>query len=205
MLFGYSGTIFERLKISFHRLRWRKTRLSCTTGFGRCDYLDFLLKRPQGTTKILGTSAFAGTKAPTAPKCPAKGATIACAENPCKLPALRAEVTRQSVGSDASHLSCSFFGALEACSNSPKTGSKSLSGTGMLPSPKESHTGAHKGKQVGFLCGVLVGCDTTSRRKRMGAFTACIRFLRRRGPAGLRNLFFDYSVVILRYCWSGQQ
>lgn len=31
----------------------------------------------------------------------------------------------------------------------------------------------------------------------MCAFTACVRFLRRRGPAGLRNLFFDYSVVIL--------
>ena len=30
----------------------------------------------------------------------------------------------------------------------------------------------------------------------MCAFTACVRFLRRRGPAGLRNLFFDYSVVI---------
>ena len=44
-----------------------------------------------------------------------------------------------------------------------------------------------------------VGClwdDTTSRRKRMCAFTACVRFLRRRGPAGLRSLFFGYSVVI---------
>ena len=30
----------------------------------------------------------------------------------------------------------------------------------------------------------------------MCAFTACVRFLRRRGPAGLRSLFFDYSVVI---------
>ena len=34
----------------------------------RFDYLDFLPKRPQGTTKILGTSAFAGTKMPTALK-----------------------------------------------------------------------------------------------------------------------------------------
>ena len=25
----------------------------------------------------------------------------------------------------------------------------------------------------------------------MCAFTACVRFLRRRGPAGLQNLFFD--------------
>ena len=30
----------------------------------------------------------------------------------------------------------------------------------------------------------------------MYAFTACVRFLRRRGPAGLRSLFFGYSVVI---------
>ena len=34
--------------------------------------------------------------------------------------------------------SCSFFGALESCSNSPKTGAKSLSATGCYPSPKES-------------------------------------------------------------------
>ena len=30
----------------------------------------------------------------------------------------------------------------------------------------------------------------------MCAFTACVRFLRCRGPAGLRSLFFGYSVVI---------
>ena len=30
----------------------------------------------------------------------------------------------------------------------------------------------------------------------MCAFTACVRFLRRRGPAGLRDLFFCYSVAI---------
>lgn len=34
--------------------------------------------------------------------------------------------------------SCSFFGALESCSNLPKTGAKSLSATGCYPSPKES-------------------------------------------------------------------
>ena len=34
--------------------------------------------------------------------------------------------------------SCSFFDALESCSNSPKTGAKSLSATGCYPSPKES-------------------------------------------------------------------
>ena len=56
--------------------------MSCTTGLGRCDYLDFLPKRPQGTTKILGTSAFAGTKTPAALKFPSKGATTDCAETP---------------------------------------------------------------------------------------------------------------------------
>jgi len=86
LFFGYSGAIFERLKISFHRPRWRKTRLSCTAGFGRCDYLDFLPKRPQGTTKILGTSAFAGTKTPAALKFPSKGATTACVETPVNCP-----------------------------------------------------------------------------------------------------------------------
>ena len=86
VLFSYSGAIFERLKISFHRPRWRKTRLSCTTGFGRCDYLDFLPKRPQGTTKILGTLALAGTKTPAAPKVRSKGAITACAETPVNCP-----------------------------------------------------------------------------------------------------------------------
>ena len=60
--------------------------MSCTTGFGRCDYLDFLPKRPQGTTKILGTPAFAGTKTPTALKSLAKGATTNCAETPVNCP-----------------------------------------------------------------------------------------------------------------------
>ena len=48
----------------------------------RFDYLNFLPKRPQGTTKILGTSAFAGTKTPAALKFPSKGATTACVETP---------------------------------------------------------------------------------------------------------------------------
>ena len=51
-----------------------------------CDYLDFLPKRPQGTTKILGTPAFAGTKTPTALKSLAKGATTDCAETPVNCP-----------------------------------------------------------------------------------------------------------------------
>ncbi len=71
-----------------------------------------------------------------------------------------------------------------------------LWGCGMLPSPERSHTTAHRGKQGGYSCAEVLRDDTTSRRKRMCAFTACVRFLRLRSPAGLRSLFFDYSVVI---------
>ena len=60
--------------------------MSCTTGFGRCDYLDFLQKQPQGTAKILGTSAFAGAKTPAALKFSSKDATTDCAETPVNCP-----------------------------------------------------------------------------------------------------------------------
>ena len=60
--------------------------MSCTTGFGRCDYLDFLPKRPQGATKILGTLALAATKTPAALKFPSKGATTDCVETPVNCP-----------------------------------------------------------------------------------------------------------------------
>ena len=83
--------------------------MPCTAGLERRDYLDFLPKRPQGTTKILGTPALAGTKTPAALKSLARGATTDCAETPRQLPALRAEVIGQSVGSDASPLSCFLF------------------------------------------------------------------------------------------------
>ena len=46
-------------------------------------------------------------------------------------------------------------------------------------------TGANKG----YFCAEVLWDDTTSRRKRMCAFTACVRFLRRRGPARLRCSF----------------
>ena len=52
----------------------------------RFDYLDFLPKRPQGTTKFLGAPAFAGTKTPTALKSLAKGATTDCVETPVNCP-----------------------------------------------------------------------------------------------------------------------
>ena len=60
--------------------------MPCTAGLERHDYLDFLPKRPQGTTKILGTSAFAGTKTPAALKFPSKGATTDCVETPVNCP-----------------------------------------------------------------------------------------------------------------------
>ena len=56
--------------------------MPCTADLERRDYLDFLPKRPQGTTKILGTSAFAGTKTPAVLKFSSKGATTACVAPP---------------------------------------------------------------------------------------------------------------------------
>ena len=60
-------------------------------------------------SQIVGTPAFNGTKTPSVLKVRPKGATTDSLENPRKLPALRAEVTGQNVGSDASPLSCFFF------------------------------------------------------------------------------------------------
>ena len=60
--------------------------MPCTADLERRDYLDFLPKRPQGTTKILGTTAFAGTKTPAALKFSSKGTTTDCAETPVNCP-----------------------------------------------------------------------------------------------------------------------
>ena len=60
--------------------------MPCTADLERRDYLDFLPKRPQGTTKILGTPAFAGTKTPAVLKFSSKGATTDCAETPVNCP-----------------------------------------------------------------------------------------------------------------------
>ena len=84
--FGYSGAIFERSRSPFHCLQRRKIRLPCTADLERRDYLDFLPKRPQGTTKILGTPAFAGTKTPAVLKFSSKGATTDCVETPVNCP-----------------------------------------------------------------------------------------------------------------------
>ena len=60
--------------------------MPCTAGLERHDYLDFLPKRPQGTTKILGAPAFAGAKTPAVLKFSSKGATTDCAETPVNCP-----------------------------------------------------------------------------------------------------------------------
>ena len=60
--------------------------MPCTADLERRDYLSFLLKRPQGTTKFLGTPAFAGTKTPAALKFPSKGVTTDCVETPVNCP-----------------------------------------------------------------------------------------------------------------------
>ena len=115
--------------------------------------------------------------------------------------------------------SCSFFGALESCSNSPKTGAKSLSATGCYPSPKESThrlTGRNMGhfgwgwyhyprtvshvsetlrgqgveRQTLPLLGLGRGCSQRTQRAFGTAMRLCASlFRRRRGPAGLRDLF----------------
>ena len=62
--------------------------------------------------------------------------------------------------------SCSFFGALESCSNSPKTGSKSLSATRMLPFPEGVYTSAHRCKHGAFRIGALSLPSTRTARSR---------------------------------------
>ena len=115
--------------------------------------------------------------------------------------------------------SCSFFGALESCSNSPKTGSKSLSATRMLPFPEGVYTSAHTAKHGVFRMGALLLPSECSTRFgnpawpgfRTANFTAFgswpgvlqknaeslrnsdalmrVAVPRRRGPAGLHDLF----------------
>ena len=99
-----SQTIFHRVfqlssqtaLVRFHRQKRVHTRLCSkdrtqrptrrNRGRSGRDYLDFLSKRPQGTTKILGTSAFAGTQTPTVLKFPSKGATTDCVKTPVNCP-----------------------------------------------------------------------------------------------------------------------
>ena len=143
-----------------------------------CDYLEFLQKQPQGTTKNLGTPALAGTKTPTALEFPSKGATTACVETPVNCPhcgqkwRLRRRLRRQSF------ILLSFSSSKKPCkaqetqsyqrfqyivhtdfNTSGTNGPRSLShlkvGThsALL---KESHTAAHAAKHGAFRMGALL-------------------------------------------------
>ena len=72
--------------------------------------------------------------------------------------------------------------------------------------PRNNRTQRLTRANKGDFCVECLLDDTTSRRKRMCAFTACVRFLRRRGPVRLRK---PYSLVtawsFLHFSWSGQQ
>ena len=59
-------------------------------------------------------------------------------------------------------------------------------GLGCCP-PSKDGTQRLTEANTGYFCAEVLRDDTTSLRKRMCAFTAYVRFLRRRGPAGLRE------------------
>ena len=143
----------------------------------RFDYLDFLPKRPQGTTKILGTSAFAGTKTPAALKFSSKGATTDCAETPVNCPhcgqkwRLRRRLRRQPFILLSFSSSEKLRKAQEMQSyqriqcightdfnTSGTNGSRSLSRVKVgthSPLLKGSHTAAYTPKQAAFRTGVV--------------------------------------------------
>ena len=136
--------------------------MPCTADLERRDYLDFLPKRPQGTTKILGTSAFAGTKTPAALKFPSKDATTDCVETPVNCPYIsgpRAARTaggwptkhlpagrragrsdRQSVGSDASPLSCFLFRPRKRLERCRKRSHTNVSNASVIRTSRVSQT-----------------------------------------------------------------
>ena len=121
--------------------------------------------------------------------------------------------------------SCPFFGALESCSNSPKTGSKSLFATRLLPFPEGVYTSAHRCKHGAFRIGALLlpsDCFTrfgtpawsggkTAYFAAFGSWPGVlpknaeslrdsdalmrVAVPRRRGPAGLRNILFGLPML----------
>ena len=85
-LLWFQRCVFWTVESLFSSTAVAQNMLALHYRLERFDYLDFLPKRPQGTTKILGTPALAGTKTPAAPKVRAKGATTDCAETPVNCP-----------------------------------------------------------------------------------------------------------------------
>ena len=116
--------------------------------------------------------------------------------------------------------SCPFFGTPEVCSNSPETGPKSLSATRLLPFPEGVYTSAHRCKHGASRIGALLlpsDCFTrfgtpawsggkTAYFAAFGSWPGVlpknaeslrnsdalmrVAVPRRRGPAGLRDLFY---------------
>ena len=79
-----------------------------------------------------------GTMTPAVGKPHSTGAIFDSAENSRKLSALRAEVTGQSVGSDASPLSCFFLRPESPPQTRPKAALNPSPGQGRCPAPKEA-------------------------------------------------------------------
>ena len=99
--------------------------------------------------------------------------------------------------------SCSDFGALESCSNSPKTGSKSLSATGCYPLLKEATqqlTMANKGYfSVRGSCGVTqqAGGNGCARLQRASASSGVA------APLGCVIFFASAEIEICTSCAQG--
>ena len=133
--------------------------MPCTADLERRDYLDFLPKRPQGTTKILGTPAFAGTKTPAALKFSSKDATTDCAETPVNCPhcgqkwRLRRRLRRQP-------FILLSFSSSEKPQKRRKRSHTNVSNTLVArpstPQPLTAHTAAYTPKQGLFRMGALL-------------------------------------------------
>ena len=74
--------------------------------------------------------------------------------------------------------SCADCGALDVCSKLPESGSKSSFWAGTLSLPRRMPHNGSQGRTRGTFMQEAYRMDTTSRRNRMCAFTACVRFLR---------------------------
>ena len=216
--------------------------MPCTADLERRDYLDFLPKRPQGTTKILGASAFAGTKTPAALKFPSKGATTDCVETPVNCPHCgQKRPGRASVPTPAVYPA--FFFVLEKAAKSAgnaviptfpahcphglqhlrykrptfaftsesgytlgfrrriahngsqgETRGVSDGGVVSLPSERSARSQTSPGRVSERRTLPLLGLGRVCSRRTQKAFGTAMRLCvslsrRRRGPAGLRDLF----------------
>ena len=109
VLFSYSGAIFERSRKSlFIDYSGAKCALQPAPSVCRCDYLEFLQNNHKAPPKSLGHLRFAGTKTPAALKFSSKAPQPTALKPPSTARTV-GRVIGQSVGSDASPLSCFLF------------------------------------------------------------------------------------------------